>query len=171
MRTLFIMRHCKSRWDDPEVDDHERGLAKRGKRDARLVGQALAERLPPPDVILSSSARRACGTARRVARAWGYSGKILQKPALYSGGPLQYLQALRPLSDSVVSVLLVGHNPALENLIWALGLPRLAMPTGAIVCLDLKMDHWDDLGLTTVAQVRFRLEPKELRAADASTAV
>lgn len=166
MRTLYLMRHCKSRWDDPAVDDHERGLTKGGKRDARLLGRALADEASPPDLILTSPARRARATARRVARAWGYRSEIRQVPALYGGGPLQYLQALRRLPDEASAVLLVGHNPTLENLIWALGAPRLPMSTGATVCLDLEVDRWEDLSLASAARVRLRLEPGGLREAD-----
>jgi phosphohistidine phosphatase len=166
MRTLYLMRHCKSRWDDPEVDDYERGLTERGKRDARRMGRALAGQAPPPDLIVTSPARRARTTARRVARAWGYHEEIRQVPALYGGGPLQYVQMLRGLSDQVSSALFIGHNPTLENLIWALGGPRLPMPTGATVCLELAVESWEDLTLASESSVRFRLEPRSLREAE-----
>jgi phosphohistidine phosphatase len=164
MCTLYVMRHCKSRWDEPEANDHERGLTGRGKRDARLLGRALAERAAPPDLIVSSTARRARATARRVARAWGYEEEIRQEETIYEGGPLQCLGVLRGLPDGVASVLLVGHNPTLENLLWTLGLPRLPLATGETVCLALALDRWGDLSLATEAQERFRLEPRALRA-------
>ncbi len=163
MRTLYIMRHCKSRWDEPGLGDRERRLTKRGKRDARLLGRALGARSAPPDLILCSPARRARMTARRVARAWGYGRKIRVEEAIYQGGPLQCLEALGALPQEVATVLLIGHNPTLENLVWMLGAPRMPMPTGATVCLDLEIAGWNELDLTTEAQVRFRLEPKALR--------
>ena len=166
MRTAYIMRHAKSRWDEPDVTDHERGLKKRGKRDAPLVGRALAERATPPDLILSSTARRAMATARRVAQAWGYEGEVQQSDMLYERGPLQCIDLLRDLPDSVQSVLLIGHNPTLENLIWALGGPRLSLSTCATVCLAIDIESWSDLDLTSEVDVRFVLKPKELRQAD-----
>ena len=67
MRTLYLMRHAKSRWDE-YVSDTERGLKKRGKREARQLGRGLAEQEPPPDLVMSSPARRARKTATRVAK-------------------------------------------------------------------------------------------------------
>lgn len=166
MRTLYIMRHAKSRWDESDVADHERGLKKRGKRDAPMMGRALAERSAPPDLILSSTARRATATARRVARVWGYGGEVRREDVLYERGPLQCVEMLRGLPDSVESVLVIGHNPTLENLIWALGGPRLSLPTSTTVCLDLDIKSWADLDLTVEVQVRFVLKPKDLRATD-----
>ena len=101
-----------------------------------------------------------------MARAWGYGGEIRQAPALYGGGPLQYLEALRRLPEGVTSALLIGHNPTLENLIWALGAPRLPMPTGATVCLEVEVDRWEDLSLASAASVRLRLEPRALAGAN-----
>ena len=166
MRTVYVMRHCKSRWDEPEASDHERGLTGRGKRDALALGRALAEHAPPPDLIISSTAKRAKTTARRVASAWGYEGEIRLDEALYEGGPLQCLDVLRRLSDDVHSALLIGHNPTLETLVWMLGAPRMPMPTGATVCLELDIARWADLDLASDARVRYSLEPRELRAPD-----
>ncbi len=170
MRTLYIMRHAKSRWNEPDAADHERGLKKRGKRDATMMGHALAERAAPPYLIVSSTARRAKATARRVARAWGYEGEVRLEDTLYERGPLQCIEMLRELPDSAQSVLLIGHNPTLENLVWAMGGPRLSLSTCATICMAVDIESWSDLALTSESQVRFVLKPKDLRTRDDTTA-
>lgn len=164
MRVLYVMRHCKSRWDEPDTDDHERGLNNRGKSDAIALGAALRERASPPDLIVSSTARRARATARRVASAWGYDGTVRLEKALYEGGVTECLATIESLPDAAQSVLLIGHNPTLETLLWTLGLPRLPLPTGATVALDLEIARWQDLDSAAEARARLRIEPRELPA-------
>ncbi len=156
MRTLFVMRHCKSRWDQGNVQDIDRKLSARGKRDAQDVGRQLALDAPPPDLIVTSTARRARATAKRVAKAWGYSARTTKEPRLYDATRQSCVSLLRALDESVESVMIVGHNPCLEELVFFLGDRAVQMATGTVARIDLPIDSWQELRLPadgTVARV------------------
>ena len=83
MKTLLLMRHAKSSWDDPDVADHDRPLNKRGKKDAPRMGQWLAEQGLTPEVIVTSTAKRARKTAELVAESCGCQREPIVLPELY----------------------------------------------------------------------------------------
>ncbi len=147
MRTLFVMRHCKSRWDQSSVQDIDRKLSARGKRDAQDIGGQLAMDVPTPDLIITSTARRARATAKRVAKAWGYKEKTTQEPRLYDTTRQGCVGVLRALDDSVESVMIVGHNPCLEEIVFFLGDRAVQMATGTVARIDLPIDSWQELEL------------------------
>ena len=117
MKSLLILRHAKSSWKHPELTDHDRPLNKRGKRDAPRMGEILRSAHLMPEAITSSTAARARATAEAVAKASGYKGKIALNRSLYAAGPEAYLKVLHELSDHYKRVLVVGHNPGLEELL------------------------------------------------------
>lgn len=145
MKTLLILRHAKSSWGDPELPDHDRPLAKRGKRDAPRVGQLLRKEGLTPDLILSSTAKRACKTAEAVAEESGYEGEIELCGEFYPGAPEDYVAVLRRLPDEERRVMVVGHNPGLEELLETLTGETAALPTAALAQLALPIEHWKDL--------------------------
>ncbi|MBC7235060.1 MAG: histidine phosphatase family protein [Chloroflexi bacterium] len=162
-RTLLILRHAKSRWDDVGVSDHDRKLTKRGKRDARRLGIALAERGLVPDVILTSTAKRAQSTARRVAKGSGYDGELLQEPSLYSDDEWASLGLLAGLGMDIETAMVVGHNPTLQDLVALLTGEHLPLATANLVCIELPIDDWHQLVRDRPrGRVRFVLDPREL---------
>jgi phosphohistidine phosphatase len=128
MKTLLILRHAKSSWKDAELEDHDRPLNKRGEHDAPRMGHLLREEDLVPDLILSSTAKRARKTAEAVAEASGYTGEVELIPELYGGGPEAYLETLHNLPGENLRVLVVGHNPDLEELVEMLTGKRSACP-------------------------------------------
>ncbi|MGI0048396.1 MAG: SixA phosphatase family protein, partial [Nitrososphaera sp.] len=128
-KILLLLRHGKSSWKHPDLDDHDRPLGKRGKRDAPRMGKLLKEEDLIPDLIISSTAKRSKKTAQAVVESSGYAGKIDLNPSLYSADPEAYLKALRRVRDEFNMVLIVGHNPALENLVSMLTSKSESMPT------------------------------------------
>ena len=115
MKTLLLLRHAKSSWKQPEVHDHDRPLNKRGKKEAPKVGRYLKENDLVPDMILSSTARRAQDTARAVAEECGFEKPVDLHQDLYLSDTACYLDILRCLpDDDAKRVLVVGHNPDLE---------------------------------------------------------
>ena len=120
MKTLLILRHAKSGWDDPDLPDHDRPLTERGKKDAKRIGQLLLERGLVPDQIISSTAKRARKTASKVAKACGYAGEVEMTNRLYLASPLQIIEVLREVGDECSTVLVVAHNPGLEELLGQL---------------------------------------------------
>ena len=150
MKTILLLRHAKSEWGKAGVADFDRPLAKRGLKDAPRMGQVLALFASVPDKIVSSPARRARQTAELVAEACGYSKKSIQwEPSFYEGESDDLITALRRLPAEVERVLLVGHNPGMEETAAALlGLDNEAevivirLPTAGLVCLEADIDDW-----------------------------
>lgn len=142
-RRLVLLRHAKSDW--PDVADHERPLAKRGKRDAPQVGRWLRRSGYVPDAVVCSTARRARDTWRLVADGLAESGAapppVRYEPRVYEATVLGLLMLVREFPDEERTVLLVGHNPGLAEL--AAGLPTPppepppAFPTAAVAVLGL----------------------------------
>jgi phosphohistidine phosphatase len=162
-RTLLIMRHAKSRWDDPNVVDHDRKLTGRGKVDARRMGEALRARDLVPDAIVSSTARRAQGTARRVAKGCQFGGTLRLDAGLYSGGLSSFLEVLASLEPSVRRVLVVGHNPSMKEWVLHLTGEAVALPTAALVRVELAVDEWPQIDGSTVGELLSIMTPQELR--------
>src|SRR5688572_5475639 len=115
MKTLLVLRHAKSSWKETALDDHERPLNKRGRRDGPRMGKLIREHGLTPDVIISSDAVRARLTAEAVAAAAGYSREIRLEEALYAASPADILAVLRTATTTTAgTVMIVGHNPGLE---------------------------------------------------------
>src|SRR4029450_11617432 len=95
MKTLLVLRHAKSSWNDPALDDHERPLNKRGRRDAPRMGELVREYGLIPDIVISSDAVRARLTAEAVAEAARYTGEIMLDQHLYMASPADILSLLR----------------------------------------------------------------------------
>ncbi len=122
MHALYLLRHAKSSWADKKVDDHDRPLSKRGRRDAENVARHLAEKSGAPDLVLSSTAVRARQTlspllARMKPR------RILLERELYLAPGSTLLEELRKTEDDIGTVLLIGHNPGLHELALLLADP------------------------------------------------
>lgn len=115
MKTLYLLRHAKSSWDDPGLDDFDRPLAKRGREAAARIGRLMADRGWVPDLALVSPALRARDTWEGVAPAFAAPVETRFEPALYLAAPDDILALLRALPDAPQSVVLVGHNPGLEQ--------------------------------------------------------
>lgn len=145
-RRLLVLRHAKSSWDDPGLRDHDRPLAARGRRDLPRLAAELRRRALDVEVVLCSSARRARDTLTGVRPALPEAVSVRVDERLYGAGAPELLALLRLLSDEVGTVMLVGHNPGLEDLLHVLvrtGTPealsqlRTKVPTGALAELRL----------------------------------
>ncbi len=143
---MLVLRHAKSSWDDSSVSDRERPLNARGRRDAPRIGDLIRDEAVIPELILTSDALRAHTTALAVAEAAEYTGDIRVDPMLYLAGPDDILAVLKSLPDGdAATVMIVGHNPGLEDLIERLTGAREEMPTAALARLALPIDLWADL--------------------------
>ena len=147
MKQLLLIRHAKSSWDHPELADMDRPLNKRGKRDAPFMGRRLMKKGLVPDLILSSPAKRACKTAKRIASALEFSKKNIRTvPVIYWGPVEEILEEIHTLPDNVGTVYLVGHNPDISELIgYFLGKSFLSVPTSGMAMLEFKSQTWGDL--------------------------
>jgi len=167
-RRLVLLRHAKSDW--PDVADHERPLAKRGRRDAPVAGRWLGRSGYTPDAVVCSTARRARETwdlaAGGLAEATGATPPVRYEPRVYDATVLGLLMLVREFPDEDRTVLIVGHNPGLAEL--AVGLaaappePPSAFPTAAIAVLGLAGD-WADAGPGEARVLAFAV-PADMRS-------
>jgi phosphohistidine phosphatase len=146
MKTLLILRHAKDLPKDSNLSDHDRPLDKAGEDDALRMGKLIKDKDIIPSIIISSSALRAKTTAQLVAKGCGYQGDIVLNSSLYEAKPKDYLDILDTLSDRYSSVLIVGHNPVIEETVQMLtGSPDvLAIPACAIAHFSLQIEKWSD---------------------------
>ncbi|HEX9090169.1 MAG TPA: histidine phosphatase family protein [Anaerolineales bacterium] len=161
MKTLLLLRHAKSSWKQPEVHDHDRPLNKRGKKEAPKVGLYLKENELIPDQILSSTARRAQDTAQAVAEESGFAKPIDLHQDLYLSDTACYLDILRCLPDETNRVLVVGHNPDLEELLTLLTDVTAHLTTAALAQIDLPISSWQELNEATDARLLNIWTPRE----------
>jgi phosphohistidine phosphatase len=115
-KRLFVLRHAKSSWDNPGLDDHERPLSARGQRAVEVISSHLQTNGVAPQVVLCSTSRR----TRETLEGIGVGGEHLIEPALYSATCEEVLVRLRELSEDVTSAMLIGHNPTLQMLVLRL---------------------------------------------------
>ncbi len=148
MKTLLIMRHAKSDWGQPGLSDHDRPLNRRGERDAPRMGRHLRRHDLVPDLVLSSTAMRACTTARETARAAGCAGDPILVESLYLASPrhcLAVLEGIGELIDGAVDpavVMIVAHNPGMEELVTLLTGEEETFPTAAVAQVALNLPDW-----------------------------
>ena len=161
MKTLLLLRHAKSSWDDSSLRDFDRPLADRGERDAPRVGKALAKRGPLPDSIISSPAVRARQTIEAVIKSAGISTSPQFDDSIYGATPSELMKLIRSLPDSSDCALLVGHNPTFEEVVSRLTGAHERMPTAALACIEFHVDHWADVE-DGQGKLAWLLTPKEL---------
>jgi phosphohistidine phosphatase len=144
MKTLTLVRHAKSSWDDSSLSDRDRGLNARGKRDAPVMGERIAAAGVRPSMIITSPAVRAWTTAKIIAQEIGYPIEFLQRENNL------YLASLDTLLDVVVAqenefnnLMIVGHNPGLTDFANFLS-PGLTsnLPTAGVVSVSLNIEDW-----------------------------
>jgi phosphohistidine phosphatase len=162
MKTLLVLRHAKSSWDDPALDDHERPLNGRGRKDAPRVGAMLKASGLIPDLVISSDAVRASATAGAAADAAGYDGEVVRDRRLYLASPrdiLSVLRGARPHDADIVMI--VGHNPGLEELVLHLTSKPEPMPTAAVAQIELSIEEWQELTMSTRGRLVDVWRPRE----------
>lgn len=156
MKTLVLIRHAKSSWDHPGLDDHERPLNDRGLRDAPRMGRRLADEGLEPDAILSSTAVRAVTTAELLAEALGFAtDRVVADERLYATTAAGLLDVIGELDSSVHTAMVVGHNPEMESLVHRFTEEIGHLPTCAVAEIRFDADAWDELDEGLVRGVRF----------------
>jgi phosphohistidine phosphatase len=161
MKTLLILRHAKSSWDDSSISDHDRPLNQRGLKTAPLMGTLLKANKLVPDLILSSTALRAVETARLVAQAAEFNKSIPAVASFYPGDPVSYIETLKT-QVSAQSIMIIGHNPGLEDLVYTLTGHKHDLPTAALAQVQLPIGHWSQLTTQTKGTLIDIFRPKEI---------
>lgn len=162
MRTLLVLRHAKASHGDDAPSDHERPLTKKGVKAAKAIGAVLRDEGLLPALVLSSNATRARETAETVRQAAGIEAPITFLDELYLAEPPTYVEALRKLGGDAERVLVVGHNPGIEALLFRFTGETEHMPTAALAECALPIASWSELGPQTLGKLRKVWRPKEL---------
>jgi phosphohistidine phosphatase len=162
-RVLHIARHAKSSWEDQDLPDHDRPLAPRGRKAAKRMAKHLRDEGISPSLVLCSSARRTRETLERVEPG----GDVRVERELYGASASELLDRLRRVPDEIQSVMLIGHNPAVQELALKLAADgdRLAdverkFPTCALATLSVR-GRWGELEAGAAELVAF-VRPKDL---------
>jgi phosphohistidine phosphatase len=175
MKTLYLLRHAKSSWDNPGLADFDRALSGRGKRACRALAEAITRLGVEPELILCSSARRTQQTFERIAPAFTEKYTLSPERQLYLASARKLLERLRRVPDETRSVLLIGHNPGLQWLaqMVAGGGDRLALdrlgakfPTAALAEFNFSGTDWRTLDAGTAELVRL-WSPRDAEKDDA----
>jgi len=162
VRRLYLLRHAKSSWGDAALSDAERPLAPRGRRAAERMAAHIQEANVRPSLVLCSSALRTRETLAAILPALGEAVVVVVDPSLYAASATEILDRARAVSDDVPSVMVVGHNPGLQELAAslaaggdALAAVRQGFVTGALATLEFAGEHWRSLGPGAAQLVAF----------------
>lgn len=144
MKYLYLIRHAKSSWDNPGLTDMERPLNSRGKQDAPLMGKRLSAIGIKADLIITSPAKRARRTAKKIAKETGYPlKKIIIDNNLYLEGVNNLLKTIREIDEQYENVFLFGHNPDFTSLVNLLTHGQIYnIPTCGICRIAFDIDSW-----------------------------
>ncbi len=146
MKTLFLVRHAKSDWDDPSLSDFDRPLNPRGKRDAPVMAKRLRDKKIKIDAFVSSPAKRAKRTASVFTEEFKYKKKeIIFLDKLYGAGPDIFYEVIKNMDDAFNSIAIFAHNPGLTDFANELADVRIDnIPTCGVFALKIDTKHWAD---------------------------
>ena len=162
MKTLLLLRHAKSSWDNPALQDFDRPLNERGLRAAPLVGRHLRKRKIVPDLILCSPAQRTRETVSLVSKAAHIESVLLRfDERIYEASAERLSEVISQIEEKVNQALLIGHNPGLEELILHLTGEEKRMPTAALAQITLNVDKWNRTS-AGCGTLDWLVKPKEL---------
>ncbi|WP_108811279.1 histidine phosphatase family protein [Sphingorhabdus sp. Alg231-15] len=171
MKRLTLLRHAKSSWDDPVARDFDRPLNDKGKRAAAIIGKFIKRNAMSFDQILASPAVRVIETLEHVEPASGLSFEPKWDRKIYLASSVTLMDVLRSANADAEHVLMVGHNPGLEDLIFDLvpddgssearGAVEVKYPTAALAELSLDIGNWSDIADSCATLNRFT-RPRDL---------
>lgn len=139
MKTLYLLRHAKA---DNGLNDRERDITAKGRRQAESMGQWMFEKGIVPDRIVSSPAKRAKSTARICSEGVDYPGSIRFEDDLYDPCRDKYIDIIADLKNKGDSVLIVGHNPKISSAVTILTGEQIIMSPCMLVCIEFALDKW-----------------------------
>src|SRR5829696_4455893 len=146
MKRLYLLRHAKSSWNEPDLADFDRPLNRRGLEAAPFMGRFMAAKSYLPELIVSSPARRAFATAQLVRENALINDEIQLNDRVYEASPQTLLQIAAGFADAAGSAMLVGHNPGMEGFVRLLTGRSEAMTTAAMAVIDLAIERWAGIG-------------------------
>lgn len=161
MKTLYLLRHAKSSWDDPGLKDFDRPLNKRGLKAAPKIGAYMLKEKIRPDVVLSSPALRAKQTTTMVCETAELSSLINFDERMYEASVQRLFEIVAGLKEGINTAMMVGHNPGFEELLAGLTGESQRMPTASLACVELKVEKWNKV-TGGVGKLVWLIKAKEL---------
>ncbi len=158
MKTLLLMRHAKSDWNNKGQTDFERTLNKRGLNNASEMGQQLVENNLQPQLILSSPAERAKITTTLCAKEIKYEKEVIYDEDFYFGNSQKILNKILFTNNELNNIMIVGHNPTWSGLVYSLSGSFIEMKTANIAVIDFDIDKWSDISKSK-GELRVLLQP------------
>ncbi len=164
MKTLYLLRHAKSSWQKPDLDDFERPLLEKGLKRSKLMIDYLHEHDIKIDLIISSPAVRAFATAEIFARALNYPvNNIRKERKLYFGDTDSFYEQFFDVPKQVNSMMLVGHNPTITTFANQFLEKKIDfLPTSGIVSISFNTDQWEKAGVAK-RKINFVIYPRMFR--------
>ena len=168
MKKLYVLRHAKSDWGDASLRDFDRPLNERGRKAAKALGKELRKRDLKPDLVLASPALRAKQTLQRVQDGFGTAFDVTEVERIYLAEPDALIDAIRHVPDDAQRVMLVGHNPGLQELVLALSEPSALrdeatekFPTATLAEIRFGVQSWRDVS-PGAGVLQILLRPRDL---------
>jgi phosphohistidine phosphatase len=160
MKTLFVLRHAKSSWENNDLADFDRPLNQRGEAAAPFVGEVMKDNGFAPEIIIASPAVRARETARLVKESAGLSAEIKHNERIYEASPQTLRNIAASIDDRFNSAMMVGHNPGMEGFVRLLTGRLEPMPTASLAVIDLDILGWEQL-TDRAGRLRRIVRPKD----------
>ncbi|MBT3667709.1 MAG: histidine phosphatase family protein [Opitutae bacterium] len=162
MKTIFLVRHAKSSWNNKFLKDQERPLNKRGLKDAEIMGERLKQNFRCPEKIICSSAQRAKETTEIIKQIWFPKKSIEFTNMLYEQPASNILSVIQNSHSELNSIALFFHNPAityLGNLLTSLSIPNV--PTCGVLTLSCKVNDWKSIEIGTCEMLDFNFPKRK----------
>lgn len=163
MKTVLLLRHAKSSWDHPDLSDFERPLNARGLKAAPLMGEYMRSRSIQPDLILCSPAERASQTAAHVLGAARLHLEARFDRRIYEADAPRLLRIISEVEDAARTVLIIGHNPGLSDLLERLTNETRHLPTAALASIALDIGRWIEVRELS-GQLEWLVTPRDLES-------
>ncbi|MDX3959852.1 histidine phosphatase family protein [Aliarcobacter skirrowii] len=146
MRELILIRHAKSDWSNPLLDDFERPLNKRGEKNAPFMAKILKKELQKPDLIISSPSFRTKLTLEYFLKEFEYKGEVIFEKSIYEAPFENLLKVIKNIDDKYKTIFLIGHNPGLNDLAnFLLGSFEDNIPTSGVLKIDFDTNSWKNI--------------------------
>lgn len=160
-KTLLLLRHAKSSWDNPSLDDFDRPLNDRGRKSAKRVGRHIRKQGLTFDIVLCSKSVRTKQTAELAFSEWQPPPEICERDDLYHATPDEIRRIVGQVSEPATSVLVIGHNPGFEELLSQLTGAFEPFPTAALARVELDLDDWSQLRASTQGRLIEMWRPRD----------
>ncbi|WP_066157277.1 SixA phosphatase family protein [Aliarcobacter cryaerophilus] len=146
MKELILIRHAKSSWSNPLLEDFERPLNKRGAKNAPFMAKVLKQKEVNPDLIISSPSKRTKQTLDFFIKEFDYKGEIIFEESIYEAPFKNLLKVVKNIDDKHKTIFLFGHNPGLNDLAdFLLGRFEENIPTSGVLKINFNISKWEDI--------------------------